>query len=305
MSDADTNHTVQVDVEADAKSVADINAADLGVPPRQAAQAAPAQDDDEKVSLRAEIQRQRDAAARERAARIELEQRSAQNESAAVDNQVLAVKNLRAAKTAEIANVKTALRAAREAGDYDKEVDLSEALARLAAEGVRLDEAIQFEATQAEQRKVQQQRQPAPQDQRQQFLASLRNPRAREWVIAHDAFPGTPQYEQAMRAHHSALGQGIPAESDEYFAHLDAQIGGGRQAQQQRQQQPRQQSYVAPASPRQPSNGTRVNGNGRSLQLGPKTRQTAAELEMTEQEYAKFALEEIDAGRANPNDYLN
>lgn len=294
--------------DEDPQALAAMNAADTGVPPKKNVEE-PAEEVDEKQreidNLRAQIERHKLEAQQARAVAANVEQ---QSQTSVVDSQYLAVKNLQQTKAAEIALVKNALRAAREAGDIDKETEQFTLLGELVAQKVAIENSLgQFEA----QRK-QQQTAPRQMTQTERLLEQVPAGRGREWLRAHpECLAGGPMHNRAMRAHWDALDQGYAEGSDEYFAHIEDQVGGGqRQPARTTTVQPaapqRQPSYSAPVTPRQPSSGntsTRNNGRSISIDFGPSTLETIEALGMDRQEYAKIALEEIAAGRAKREDY--
>jgi len=199
------------------------------------------------------------------------------------------VAGIEAAKR-DMSAAKAALRTAHDAGDTDKLADAQEQIALAAAEIRRLEVdriALESKAARAERAPPLERTPPPPSDPVEAFLANpVFSPRAKDWLRAHrDCLPpglgGDGQKNAAMiQAHHLALSQGIPMESDDYFRVVEEKTGyrtptsaaavttpagsqEGRAAPQRRAPIP----SAAPTNEPPPANGTPVPGRSRSFRL--------------------------------------
>lgn len=135
-------------------------------------------------------------------------------------------------------------------------------------------------------------------------------PRSREWLENHlEILDDTERQIDAQAAHRLAERRGIPIDSDEYFAHMDEQLGFkptfSRQDASRREATPRRGSGTVPAAPPSKSSfGSGENRNPNRIVLTKAQHDTAlamfSHLPPAEAlaEYAKHALN-IEKGRTN------
>lgn len=209
-------------------------------PPRT--ETTPAQDD--AAAAAAELRRQNE----------QLQQRSAQSESArlaaeatarrateelhrtrqnADDANYSTVTNALEARTAEQGRLKIELKSAGEAGDFDRIADINVRLGELGAELVQLRQGKEaYEAERGNRLREPPPPAPAPTGEwttvgqpREQFLAG-RTPKTQEWLRKNDRFfTDKPFFDMVTGADAIARGRGIAADTPEYFRFIEEQAG--------------------------------------------------------------------------------
>jgi hypothetical protein len=137
------------------------------------------------------------------------------------------------ARTAEQARLRTEMKSAGEAGDYERLADINVRLGELGAEMVRLREGKEaYEADRGTRL-----REPAPTPTppagewttvgapREQFLSS-RTPKTQEWLRKNDRFFSDQSFFNVVTgADAIARGRGIAADTPEYFRFIEEQAG--------------------------------------------------------------------------------
>jgi len=253
-------------------------------------------------------QRAEQATAESQRARQQLQQSEAQRQQSArevEDSNYTAVMNAIAAREADIARHKVALRNALESGNYEAQVEAHDGIAQARADLSQLQTGKeQYEATRQqrlshpEPQRLQQQ--PAQQEwttvgvPRQQFMQQVSEP-VRAWLRENDQFFTDASFkDKAIAAHHAALGEGIEDGSREYVDFIKERMApvSDRTDPPTRQQQ--RQSGGAPSTPpsRDPARGSR-GGNGGAEYLSPAERYSVARLlsmpdyKVTEADYVK------------------
>lgn len=138
-------------------------------------------------------------------------------------------------------NAARAMRAAREANDYDADIKASEdhadAVATLA--NLRVEKS-NFES---EKSRFAEEVKRVPADGGRAPAGDEYSPAAKGWIASHPKFGSDAAYKaKAIGAHHEALSLGIPVDTPAYFKHLDTAVAaydapadGGRQPAQRRQ----------------------------------------------------------------------
>lgn len=186
-----------------------------------------------------------------------------------------------------LASLKEELKNATAVGDGDRVADLTEAMADVKIDMRQLEEGKRHLEARLQQ---QPERQPERQSQRQQAADADDglSAEAREWISRHPESVTDPKANARMMAGHwSALGQGIEADTPEYFAHLDKVYGGkaaeperGRVADEPTAPERPQARYAA--APERDSGPRKVQ-----LRITPEMREAAAMADMSIEEYAK------------------
>lgn len=158
---------------------------------------------------------------------------------------------LNAAK-ADAEQAKKDLRTAREAGDVDAEVEAADRLAMARADERRLDEAKSDLEARA---KAPPKREQQQMDVVEAYVQGRTAPTA-QWLRAHPDFIRDPRKQAKLSAaHYDAEGEGLVADTPEYFAHVEKFLGitkGGEQVTKNpteaAQVKPRASAPVAPGS---------------------------------------------------------
>lgn len=207
---------------------------------------------------------------------------------------VTAIDNV--SKEAEMAQAR--FEAAAQNGDYKAlalaQREISQAEARL----LQLQNnkaALEDEAKNPQQRQTE--TTPAYTDPVERYVATGRiTPRSAEWVRSHRdvVLPDGNVKPEVIRAHWSALGEGLTPDTNEYFAHIDQKLGYG--APQQDRQQPAQ--VVNIETRRAPVATAPVSREASSEPMSPtRVRLTPEEVEaaeisgLTPQEYARWKMD--------------
>lgn len=123
-------------------------------------------------------------------------------------------------------------------------------------------------------------------------VASQLSPRSAAWVREHPEFVRDGRrYTKMIGAHNMAIGDGLVADTDEYFDYIEKTLGITKEAPASREDtaddamsaaaKPAPRRAQPPAAP--PSRG---GTNGRSIRLTPEQREAASISGLTEEEYA-------------------
>lgn len=174
------------------------------------------------------------AAAQERA-RAEAATREATEARAVIaDTELDAIVSRIAGAQAKAEAAQRDYEAAEETGDAKKKADAARRLARAESE------AFQYEASKADlelrrsasgsNERNNEQNRPSPQRTVDPFEDHLRNftPRTADWMREHRDWVVDPRKNaKLMGAHHMAVGDGLTADTDEYFAHVEKTLGLG------------------------------------------------------------------------------
>lgn len=188
---------------------------------------------------------------------------------------------------AKIKEVQAKRRAALEAGEWDAEAAASDELMALKVKQSRLDEG----KTALEQ-EIEQSRQ-APADPVERYVHNM-TPRAQAWVRSHREVVTDPSRNAALeRAHYRALGAGIREGSEDYFAHMDREMGYASPAQEARAEPEgghERRAPAPPAPPAPPSRDVPSPGTGQSrttVRLSAAEREAADMAGMSYVDYAR------------------
>lgn len=169
----------------------------------------------------AETNRRNAALEREKAQlRTEAETAKKQVTHSQLDTVVTAL----SAAQADAESAKRDLRMAREAGDIDAEVEAADRLARARADERRLDEAKSDLEARAKAPPRREAPQP-PSDPVEAYIQGRTEPTAK-WLRAHPDFIRDPRKQAKLSAaHYDAEGDGLVADTPEYFAHVEKFLG--------------------------------------------------------------------------------
>lgn len=278
-------------------------------------------DDDEIIDLGkddpaaelAAVKAERDAllaqTEREREARVRSEgQLDGLSKSVAAERTRTLDTNLAASK-AEADRIEQDIKAANEAADFGRSAALMRSLAKAEAR------ILYYEGQKEDTERAATRRDPEPQPRGgdpvsaefEKAVAGLA-PRAQAWLRNHKEALGTPKL---MRAHYQAIEDGKQEGSDEYFRHLDLEMGYRKPAvakaveaeeepevevedeepetdpatakTQQQQPAQRRAAVAAPSS----RDGAKMNGTNTKVRLTASQKQTADQLGQTYEQYWK------------------
>lgn len=190
------------------------------------------------------------------------------------------------------------LREASVVGDHDTIADITATLS------LRASQLVQLESGKArlEQKAKEPPPRVAPEDPVED-LASQLSPRSAEWVRRHPEYVRDPRLNQKMlAAHNIAMADGIPVDSDEYFASVEDTLRIRKpqpkvedDAMDHSAKEVRTRQSAPPAAPvsRSPAGNPRPN----VVRLTREEAQMAADLGMTEKEYAQNKISLVKEGR--------
>jgi hypothetical protein len=207
--------------------------------PKSAAKIIPAEAGMEELKKQVEGERQ---AAADRLAERDRLLRDAANRAQVAEREVVVTRKnaVDAALTGLAKDRETAKRdliAAHEAGDFAKVADAHD---RLAEAHARIAAAQQGQMALQEQ--VNNPPPPVYVDNVEKIARTLQ-PKSANWLRAHREYaePGDAN-ERMVRAHYSAIGEGLAPETDEYFAHVEKRLGIGVRQEQETEVEPDRRS---------------------------------------------------------------
>ena len=251
----------------------------------------------------AELQRKLEAAeatakaANERAQQAERQAAEARNAASDTDLQLVigAIDSVK--RENEIA--KANYRAAMSTGDYDRAAEYQEMLSTNAAKLLQLENGrIALENKPKER--------PVPADPVEAFASQL-TPRSADWIRRHPQCVTDPRLQQKMiAAHNLVVADSIEPDTDEYFERVENIINLRRaESRQEREEDAMSeaaqpvQKRAPPAAPVSRSASTFSGAKPNVVRLTRQEIETAHELGMTEQEYARNKMLLRREGRMN------
>ncbi len=193
------------------------------------------------VSLEEQLRAANERATKAEQAAEELRQRTARQEGDLKDTRVQLIERALGEATAENADIRRQIIEAKQAGNYEAEVELISKLqevnlkiSTLNRGKVDLEAAVEMERN-------------APSDPVERYVSQMQ-PRAAAWVRAHpEVVQDKAKNEDLTAAHYRALGQRLIAGTDAYFEYLEAELGYRekpevRTEQRQERQEPQRQN---------------------------------------------------------------
>lgn len=186
------------------------------------------------------------------------------------------------------------LKAAHEAGDWDKVADATD---RLSQANARIAEAergkLELEAAAKQPRR--EPFQPAVQDS-VEMIARGMSPSSADWVRRHpEHVVGDRLSDSVMSAHYSALANGLKADTNEYFAYIDRSVAPQRQESQRDERETSRSPTAAPVS-RDVAQAPGQQRPGR-VRLTPNEVATAKALDVSLEDYARHKRDLIEEGK--------
>lgn len=269
-----------------------------------------AQDENEgaaalKEQLAAETRR-REAA---EADRDRLSAERTQDQRTLTDSRLLVIDATLDSKTKEKDAIKARIREAKEAGDYEAEVTAQDELSML-----NID-IKQLNLGKAEvERRIEESKNAPPAnsgDPVEDYVKGMQDGASKNWIRQHGDLIRSGRQDEIIAAHHSALGERLRPDSQEYFAFIEKRLGLGNDDDEIRRDDPppppppprRQQPPSAPVSRNgnsgggQPTNfpGIEMTGNGkyrvnRNTPDGAAVYEAAAASGLTVAEYVAIAV---------------
>lgn len=209
----------------------------------------------------------------------------AQARTAAVSAEMLAIENALANTEHERNDAKAALKAAYESGDFDAATEAQSQLSDIAIKAQRIKEGKAQLERRAEDAK-------AAVDPVEQYAARL-TPQSAAWVRSHpEVVYNAGKQEELARAHYRALGQGMAADTAEYFQYMNEEMGYAAKAKSDDDlvvdTQTRQRA--APAAPVSRSGSQDAPITRSQVRLSAAQREMAELCGLTDVEYAKNLL---------------
>ena len=189
-------------------------------------------------------------------------------------------------------------------GDYRKAADLQEAIALNANKLSTLENGKN-----ALEAKLKQPIQQMPNNDPVEALASQLTPRSAAWVRANPDVVRDPQkYQDMVRAHNHAVGEGYAPDSDAYFEHVERRLGLRKE--QAPQEIPQEEVISVAAAPVQkrtsappvaPTSRVASNSSGRPnvVRLTAEQKEMASMMGMSPEDYAKNMVALKREGKLN------
>lgn len=222
-------------------------------PPQQAAEASPAIEElQRQLANERSLRERREGELHQSEQRRTAAERTAQertNEVSAAREATLSAEydsivNALGLAQGEERSLQSAWEAAQTEGDFKKAAECLAKLGRVGARIVQFEDAqkvldaqraarAEGRQTAAAQPQPQQRQQTTESEQREAYLAQ-QTPKVSAWMRAHPQFFDDPIFQaKVLGAHHGAIVNRIPLESDDYFAYVEEQAGLRQPAQQQ------------------------------------------------------------------------
>ncbi|RUV07939.1 hypothetical protein EOA79_02290 [Mesorhizobium sp. M1A.F.Ca.IN.020.03.2.1] len=201
---------------------------------------------------------------------------------------MLAIDNAIANTEHERNDAKAAYKTAMEAGDFEAAAEAQAKLSEVAVKAQRIKEGKAELERRAEAAKVQA-------DPLEQYVAQL-SPQSAAWIRKHpETVSDTAKRDLLQRAHYKALGAGIRPDTDEYFQHMDVEMGYAQRqaaADDIDDDPPPARTPAAPAAPVSRGGAAQAPQprGGNVVRLTAAQREIAAACGMTDAEYAKQLL---------------
>ncbi len=171
---------------------------------------------------------------------------------------------LNAAKS-DADQAKRDIRIAKEAGDIEAEIDAQDRLAQARADERRLDEARSDLEARAKAPPRRQEAEPA--DIVEAYVRGRTAPTA-NWLRAHPEFIRDPRKQAKLTAaHYDAEGDGLVADTPEYFAHVEKFLGLGGAVQKAPVEAPQRRATAPVAPAGQVANGGNGSSGGTTVTL--------------------------------------
>jgi hypothetical protein len=288
MSVKDDQIDVDIEIEAPAKADAD----DIQIVKSEERGSSAPDVEDALKEMRAKYERERDG-------RLDAERRANEANQAAFSAQTESQENQYHLVSNAIANVaqsnemlKANYREAMSLGDYDRAADIQSEMSTNAARLLQLEQGKQSLESQP--------KQAAPQPyvaDPVEAMASNLSPRSASWVRAHPEFATDNRlFQKMIAAHNLAVADGIPVDSDDYFAEIENTLRIKPSTQVNLDNDPTsssaqvtQRRSAPPAAPVSRS-GTGTGSRPNVVRLNSDEREMAKMMGMTDQEYARNKL---------------
>lgn len=182
-------------------------------------------------------------------------------------------------------DLKARLAAARKTNDTDAEADVFLELQSIASNKQQLEQGLEALKERAN---AARQRPPQPVVPRAEdpveSVASRLTPASAKWVRAHPEFATDEGKRNKMvGAHYAAIGEGLKADSPEYFQYVEQHLGV---VDEPAPRQTVQRQALRSPPPAAPARGNAPSGNTRTMQLSPQMREAARASGLTDEEYA-------------------
>lgn len=209
------------------------------------------------ATAREEAANRRAAQAEQEAARHRAEAEASKKQVA--NSQLDTVTTALNAAKADAEQAKRDIRVAKDAGDVDAEIEAQDRLAQARADERRLDEArtdLEYRSKQPAKREA------PPTDPVEAFVRGRTEPTA-NWLRAHADFIRDPRKQHKLTAaHYDAEGEGLVADTPEYFAHVEKFLGITKGSETVSKSAPTEASQVKPRASAPVAPGSAVANGG-------------------------------------------
>jgi len=185
-------------------------------------------------------------------------------------------------------------------GDYSRAAKIQRQMAQTESRLMQLAqgrEAVEERLTYERQMLEQQRRQPAPRIEQQQLdpieaqIQAVQSPTSQSWLRSHRDVLADPVKTSLMTAaHHESVAMGIQPDTPDYFAHIENKVYGADQGQTPTPHVRQRQAMAAAPVSRTNSAQTFRSGQQITMTLSPSERETARDLDMSDEEYLENKL---------------
>lgn len=260
------------------------------------------------AELKAQLAEQRAQNERERDARIRAEQQVSASQGETRDSHLIAVTNSIALTQQELDNTEAAHAAAMEGGDFKAAAKLQREMVSKQSKLDQLENgrvALEESIARGGQRQVvtegrveqrQPQREPTTQERVDGLASQLERSggaASAQWLRAHPDIMATQASRERLAASHeyAVKVKGIQPDTQAYFQSIETDLG--MRAAPAPASAPRRQAMVAaPVNREVAPTISGAAGGGRVVNLSPRQQQAAADMGMTNKEYAQYLYED-------------
>jgi len=216
-----------------------------------------------------------------------IQRENVKTRSDVVSAEMLAIDNAIANTDHERNGAKQAYKVAMEAGDFEAAAEAQAKLSEIAVKAQRIKEGKAELERRAEAAKAQA-------DPLEQYVSQL-SPQSAAWIRKHpETVNDAGKRDLLQRAHYKALGNGIRPDTDEYFQHMDVEMGYAQRqaaADEIDDDPPPARTPAAPAAPVSRGGAAQAPAaRNNVVRLTAAQREIAAACGMTDAEYAKQLL---------------
>jgi len=295
------------EITVTAPNVPQMTEVDLGAVSKQPEIIEKSKDEDGIQLLKQQLEEKRREAEEIRRQKVQAEQFAQQAQQQvknyqyqAQDNQLVAFTNAFASFERDAEMLERDYANTLAEGDYAKAAKLQRHMAQVESKLIQLSqgrEALQEKLTYELQMLEQQRRQPQPRMQQENLdpieakIQEVPSPKAQAWLRSHrDALEDPVKTARMTAAHWDAVADNVPLDSPEYFAFIENRVYDAEPVRSSVQQPRSRQAMAAAPVSRTNSAQTFRSGQTVTMTLTPAERQSARDMDMSDEEYLEGKL---------------